>query len=176
MIYVLSARSSRSRLTLALLVARVVADDHDATVPADDAALAADLLDARLDLHWVSSMQGHPRAAKHGEGNPSGVDYGLLVAVDDPAAGEIVGTQFNDNTVIGQDPDVVHPHLPADVSENLVPVVELDPEHGVRERLDDGAFDLDGPFFFGHVLRASLIGSSGERSAWRTRHAWCMRA
>jgi hypothetical protein len=40
----------------------------------------------------------------------------------------------------------------------------LCPEHGVRERLDDGAFDLDGPFFFGHVLRASLIGSSGERS------------
>src|SRR5690606_3620265 len=33
------------RSALALLVARVRADDHHATVPADDAALLADLLD-----------------------------------------------------------------------------------------------------------------------------------
>jgi hypothetical protein len=36
---------------LALLVARVVTDDHDPAVPANDAALLADPLDARLDLH-----------------------------------------------------------------------------------------------------------------------------
>ena len=36
---------------LALLVARVVADHHHTTVPADDLALVADLLDARLNLH-----------------------------------------------------------------------------------------------------------------------------
>jgi hypothetical protein len=36
---------------LALLVARVVTDDHDPAVPTDDAALLADPLDARLDLH-----------------------------------------------------------------------------------------------------------------------------
>ena len=39
------------RSALALLVARVVADDHDPTVTADHPALVADLLDARLDLH-----------------------------------------------------------------------------------------------------------------------------
>ena len=38
-------------LALALLVARVVTDDHDPAVPADDPALVADPLDARLDLH-----------------------------------------------------------------------------------------------------------------------------
>ena len=38
-------------LALPLLVARVVADDHDPAVAPDDPALAADLLDARLDLH-----------------------------------------------------------------------------------------------------------------------------
>jgi len=38
---------------LALLVARVFADDHDPAVTADHPALVADLLDARLDLHWV---------------------------------------------------------------------------------------------------------------------------
>jgi len=40
---------------LALLVPRVGADDHDAAVPADDPALTADLLDARLDLHGAVS-------------------------------------------------------------------------------------------------------------------------
>src|SRR4051812_48100503 len=36
---------------LALLVAQVLADDHDPAVTADHLALVADLLDARLDLH-----------------------------------------------------------------------------------------------------------------------------
>jgi len=38
---------------LALLVAQVLADHLDATVPADHLALVADLLDAGLDLHRV---------------------------------------------------------------------------------------------------------------------------
>src|SRR5580700_4171798 len=38
-------------LPLALLVPGVGADDHDATMPANDPAFAADLLHARLDLH-----------------------------------------------------------------------------------------------------------------------------
>lgn len=40
-------------LPLALLVARVVTDNHDATVPANDLAVIADLLNAWLDLHSV---------------------------------------------------------------------------------------------------------------------------
>src|SRR5918993_4333574 len=49
---------------LALLVAQVVADDHDPTVTADHLALVADLLDARLDLHGMSGSPGqcHHRA------------------------------------------------------------------------------------------------------------------
>jgi hypothetical protein len=38
-------------LALALLVARVLTDDLDATVPADHAALLAHGFDARSDLH-----------------------------------------------------------------------------------------------------------------------------
>jgi hypothetical protein len=38
-------------LALTLLVAGVAADDHHTSVPADDAALLADLLDGRLNLH-----------------------------------------------------------------------------------------------------------------------------
>src|SRR4051794_13675718 len=39
----------------------------------------------------------------------------LLVAVDDAALGQVVGTELHDDPVVGKDPDVVHPHLPADV-------------------------------------------------------------
>ena len=42
------------RLALPLLVPRVLADHHHATVPANHLALVADPLDARLDLHRAS--------------------------------------------------------------------------------------------------------------------------
>jgi len=38
-------------LALALLVARVLADDHDATVATNDLALVTNLLDAWINLH-----------------------------------------------------------------------------------------------------------------------------
>src|SRR5579862_2750281 len=93
----------------------------------------------------------------------------LLVPVHDPAAGQVVGAELHDHAVVGQDPDVVHPHLPADMGENLVPVVQLHAEEGIRERLDNRAFDLDGAVFFGHVLRASfclVVVRAGARLAW----------
>src|SRR6266700_3078820 len=45
-------------LPLALLVPGVRADHHDAAVATDDPALAADLLDARLDLHGELLLSG----------------------------------------------------------------------------------------------------------------------
>src|SRR5579862_3125591 len=93
----------------------------------------------------------------------------LLVPVHDPAAGQVVGAELHDHAVVGQDPDVVHPHLPADMGENLVPVVQLHAEEGIRERLDNRAFDLNGAVFFGHVLRASfylVVVRAGARLAW----------
>ena len=41
-------------LALSLLVPRILANHHHATVPADHLALVADPLDARLDLHRAS--------------------------------------------------------------------------------------------------------------------------
>jgi hypothetical protein len=41
----------RKALALTLFVARVVADDHDATVATNNLALVADLLDAWVNLH-----------------------------------------------------------------------------------------------------------------------------
>ena len=48
---------------------------------------------------------------------------GLLVPVHDPPAAQVVGTELDHDPVVGQDADIVHPHFPADMSENLVPVV-----------------------------------------------------
>src|SRR5450631_4309251 len=128
-----------SLLALTLLVAQVLANDHDPTVTTNDLALVADRLDARLDLH-----------------GPAFLVVALLVAVNDSAAGEVVGRELHHYPILRKDPDVVLPHLAADVREHLVSVAQFHSEHRVRQWLDHFAFDLDGPVFFGHILRFSL--------------------
>src|SRR5215813_3563251 len=86
---------------------------------------------------------------------PRGRGRLLLVPVDDSTAAQVVRAELDNHAVVREDPDVVHPHLPADVGEYLVPVVQLHPEEGVRQRLDHRALDLDGAVFLGHILRAS---------------------
>ena len=66
-----------------------------------------------------------------------------LVAVGDAATTEVVGRQLHLHTVTREDPDVVHAHLPGDVREHLVPVLELYSEHGVGQRFDDRPLDQD---------------------------------
>ena len=48
-------------------------------------------------------------------------------------------------------------HLAADVCENFVPVLELHPEHSVRERFENGALYLDGTVFLGQVFTPSVV-------------------
>ena len=71
----------------------------------------------------------------------------LLVSIRDTTACEVVGSEFNLHPVARQDADVVHPHLPGDVRQHLVAVLQFDPEHCVRERLGDRAFEHDGVVF-----------------------------
>ncbi len=47
----------------------------------------------------------------------------------------------------------MHPHLPADVREHFVPVVELHAEHRVGQRLGDRALELDRAVLLAHILR-----------------------
>src|SRR5580698_414581 len=161
---------------LALLVPRVRADHHDAAVAADDPALAADLLDARLDLHGklllVARRAGLVSSWHRGARMP------LLVPINDATAAEVIRAELYDHPVVGQNPDVVHPHLPADMGEYLVPVVQLHTEEGIRQRLHHRAFNLDGAVFLGHVLRTSscvvLVGdwlfaaAHTDKSSWTT--------
>ena len=73
----------------------------------------------------------------------------LLVAVDDPAAIEVVGRQLDLDPVAWEDADAIAPHLPRGVTERLVAAVEGDPEIAVPERLDDFAIELDLLFLLG---------------------------
>lgn len=79
----------------------------------------------------------------------------LLVAVDDSPALEVVRRKLDDNSVLGEDADVVLAHLSADVGEHLVPVIQFHSEHCVRQGLDDAALYLDGAFLLSHILHVS---------------------
>lgn len=68
-----SGKSRRVRLALTLLVPRVFADDHNATVPANYLALVADPLNAGLDLH-CRTFFCRPAIAANGA-SKSGLTY-----------------------------------------------------------------------------------------------------
>src|SRR5882724_4804182 len=126
---VASARSALSRL-----VPRVLADDPRHAATLDDLAVFAAHLDRRSYFHRSLVLT---RALS------------LLEPIGDPAPGEVVRGQLDLHPIARQDADEVHPHLPADVREHLVAVLELDPEHRVGQRLDHHPLDLD-RVFFGH--------------------------
>src|SRR5690625_1882489 len=127
---------------------------------ADQLALIAHGLDARLDLHQISFRGERPRWA---DLDPAGLVCGywvcrlseLLVAVNDPTTGQVVGTELHHDPVLRKDTNIVLTHLAGDVGKHLVAVRQLDPEHRVRESLDDTAFDLDDAVFLRHSLRTS---------------------
>ena len=136
---------------------RVLADDHHVAVTADDLALVTDLLDAGVDLHGDSlcSLSSCPRDA---EGRY--LQQPLLVAVNDPAAGQIVWAQLNDHAVLWENSDVVLTHLARDVGKNFVAVGQLNAKHCVGKSFDYCALDFDDTVFFGHSLTvAQYIGS-----------------
>src|SRR5579875_3209038 len=140
-------------LPLTLLVPQILANHHDPAVSPDHLALVTNLFDARLNLHRISCALLRPTPRRS------------TVAVDDPAAIEVIGTQLDDHPVTRQDANVVHPHLAADVGEDLVAVGQLDPEHRVGQRLDHLALDLDDPVLLCHVLRVPCASPAGPASA-----------
>ena len=78
-------------LTLALLVTKVVANDHDATITTNDFALVANLLHAWFYLHDIPSF--------------------LLVTINDATSCEVIRTKFHNHTIFRQDTNVVLTHL-----------------------------------------------------------------
>src|ERR1700737_5296411 len=89
--------------------------------------------------------------------NSMALSFGLLlVAVHNAAPGQVVGRQLHHHPVLGQDADVVLPHLAADVSKHLVAVFQLNAEHRIGQGLDHAALDLYG---------AALLGQNFQKSS-----------
>lgn len=61
----------------------------------------------------------------------------LLVPIRDTTPGEVVRRQLDGDVVAGKDTDIVHAHLTGDMREHRMPVLQLDTEHRVGQRLDD---------------------------------------
>ena len=160
---------------------QVLADHHDAAVTPDHFALLADRLDARINLHVTLSFACDHRRERSvltdllqstgtakscpQLGFPTRRDPGslwvLLVSVNDAAASQVVGGKLHHHAVVRQDPDVVLPHLAADVGEYLVAVLQLNAEHRIGQGFDNAALHLDGAFF-GHSLHDSGVLTTPE--------------
>src|SRR3989304_4082820 len=139
-------RANAYLLPLPLLVPRVRADHADRAAPTDQLAPVADLLDRRSHLHVAFLFIGGPSLR---EVRPPGLPLrclspSSLVAVHDTAARQVVRRQLHEHPVPREDPDVVHPHLPRDMGQHVVSVLELDPEHGVGGRARPPSLALDG--------------------------------
>src|SRR5690606_19026699 len=87
---------------------------------------------------------GGPRGGGRGRGSGRAT---LLHAVGDATLGEVVGRHLDLDPVAGQDADVVLAHPPGEVRDDLVAVLQLHPEHRVRERFGDRAFEFDDVVF-----------------------------
>ncbi len=141
-------------------MARVAtADNYHVAVTTDDPAVIADSLHAGVDLHgsfpryrWRRTPGGCRGRSLQDTHVANRASYHLLIAVDDPAAGQVVGAQLNDHTILGEDTDVVLTHLARDVGENFVSVGQLHAKHRIGECLDNRTFDFDDTVFFGHSL------------------------
>ena len=75
----------------------------------------------------------------------------LLVPVDDPTTGQVIWREFYNDSVVGDDADVVLPHLAADRRQDEMAVGEFNTEHRVRQCLNDGPLQLEGAFLLSHV-------------------------
>src|SRR5438128_1300006 len=108
---------------------------------------------------------------------------GSALAVDDPAASEVVRRDLDLYAISRIDADPVAARLAGGVAEGLVAVVERDLVHAVAEGLDDLALELDLLLFPCHVhlLPNSRPprprGRGGRRSGTtsRSRRRWSLR-
>ena len=78
--------------------------------------------------------------------------YGLLVAVDDAATGQVVRAQLHYHAILGEDTNVVLTHLARNVGKNLVTVGQLNAKHRIWKGFDNRTFDFDDTVFVGHSL------------------------
>src|SRR6266849_5486108 len=86
------------------------------------------------------------------------------VAITDAAARQVVRAHFDAYPIAEQDTDAEFAHLAARIGQQLMPVVELDFELGIRQRIDDCSVHLDG-VVLGHaaILTRWRVGAFARR-------------
>jgi len=72
----------------------------------------------------------------------------LLEAVHDPAHGQIIGAEFDSDSITWKNTNVVHSHFSADVRQDLhLAFIQLHTKTGIRQILKDYALDFDALLF-----------------------------
>ena len=79
----------------------------------------------------------------------------LSQAIGDPTTVEVVWRELYFHPVSREDPDEVPSHLARHVSQDPVPVLELNAKRRIGQRLDDDTLHLNG-FFFGQNPAVSV--------------------
>src|SRR5439155_14098617 len=82
----------------------------------------------------------------------------------DPPTLQVVWRQLHEHLGPRDHPNEVHPHLPRDVGQHVVAVLELDLEHRVGEGLTDHALHLDDVLTGGHKLQTQKVACPPKRS------------
>src|ERR1044071_6992800 len=89
----------------------------------------------------------------------------LPIPVANAAAREIVWAHLDANPIAKQDANAEFAHLAAGIGQQLVPVIELDFELRIGQRIDDGAVHLDG-VVFGHEPNLSSAAAADFGQTW----------
>jgi hypothetical protein len=87
----------------------------------------------------------------------------LLVTVDDPAPRQIVGTEFYRDPIAGKNADEIFAHAAGDVRKHLMLVFQLDLEHRIGQRLNDGCHDFNRVFLRQSSSRFCFAAKAAKR-------------
>src|SRR5262249_53378569 len=140
-------------LALALFVFRILADYPHYSTAVDNLALVTDLFDRRSYFH-SSPLISLPV---------------LFIPVDNPSAGQIIRRELHYHLVARQYLYEIFTHLPGDMRQYLMFVLQFDPKHSVRQRLYYRSDYFDCFFFWHKPIFTKIAGAKTicpEFSTW----------
>ncbi len=124
-----------SPLTLSLLQPRILLVDDVTLALADhDLAIRGFTSNTAFDFHAITRSSCMPS-----------------LSVDNSAFRHVIGAQLDLDLVPWKNPDVELSHPTADVGKDLLPILQLDFESSIWQRLGHNGIQGD-LFFFGHAL------------------------
>src|ERR1700680_2231519 len=101
----------------------------------------------------LSSRASDDRSSAH--------DSSSLIPIDDPATRQIVGRELDCHLIACKNAYKILSHLARNMRQHLVLVVQLHPEHRVRQRLDHRGHHFDGIFLRIAGISLLFVGFSG---------------